>query len=141
MFTEAEVDEEINATERRVRDCVNYSRHRISSFDSADPDRLNQNFLTVEMTIEQLKGIINSVNNTCLGQSRINKTILKQLPIELITYLKSILHATLSVAYFLDSFKEATLKLIPKQNKNPHLVTDYLHISLLEIPGKFFEEN
>ncbi len=83
--------------------------------------------------------MISHTKNNSPGESKINKTILTKLPDSVIKELAEIFSHTLSMGYFPHNSKQATIKLIPKQGKDPRNPQNYRPISLLEIPGKIFE--
>lgn len=62
------------------------------------------------------------------------------MPHEAIEVFKSILNHALSMGYFPIKFKHAKIILLPKPNKEPTEPTNYRPISLLEVPGNFFEK-
>lgn len=140
VYTDHDLDER-NETEEEVRQFLNLNQHKITPYHTGDINRLNSdnNFLTFEITNDQITNIIKAMKSTCPGNSGINKIILKNLPEEAITRLKHIFNASLSAGYFPDKFKTATIKFIPKQGKNIKIPTNYRPISLLEVPGKLFE--
>lgn len=140
VYTDHDTDER-NETEEEVRQYLRHNQHKITPYHTGDKNRLNtdNNFLTFEITNEQITTIIKAMKSTCPGYSGINKIILKQLPEEAITRLRNIFNATLSAGYFPDKFKTATIKFIPKQGKNIKLPSNYRPISLLEVPGKILE--
>lgn len=140
IFQEADVDLNNNNHENIVREFLNDNLDRITPFPTADPARLDSNSpFTCPITEEEISDIIKSMKKTCPGDSGFNKTILMNLPNISKYILKNIFNATISAGYFPDKFKEASIKLIPKKNKNPHLVENYRPISLLEVPGKILE--
>ncbi len=138
IYTEEEEDED-NENENIVREHLNKNLHRISPYTYADPIRLNVefNFLTYDVTTEQIKCIMKHIKNTCSG---INKTILLDLPEEAIIRLKHVFNASLSARYFPDKFKMATIKFIPKKDRNIKYPINYRPISLIEVPGKYLKE-
>lgn len=70
----------------------------------------------------------------------INKTILKNLPDEAINILQALFNDTLSAGYFPETFKTAVIKMIPKNNKNPTNLINYIPISLLAVTGTVLEK-
>lgn len=144
VFTENDNDDdpdEDEETTTTVRQFLTDNLHRQSPYPNSDLSRLeDNNFLSTPITNADVTRVINRMKKTCPGQSGINKTILKQLPKIAISKLTNIFNASLSAGYFPDFFKTATIKLIPKTGKNPHQVSNYRPISLLEVPGKIFEK-
>lgn len=127
-------------TNNEVRAYLRNNIHRLTPYNTSDLTRLlPDNILTQPITTEEIKRIIKVTKNTCPGDSGINKTILSQLPEKALQKLTDIFNASLSAGYFPDCYKEATIKLIPKQGKNPHYSENYRPISLLEVPGKILE--
>ena len=139
LNTDNENDED-NTHENEIKDYLQHNIHRITPHNNADPTRLdNENMITQETTPLEIKTIIKQMKKTCPGQSGINKTILSRIPPVAVATLAGILNSSLSAGYFPDKFKQATIRLIPKQGKSPHIATNYRPISLLEVPGKIFE--
>lgn len=135
---EEEGDDETNTS---VSHYLEQHIHRTYPHELSDITRLSDDdFLIKPISNEDIINTIKKMKNTCPGISGINKTILRQLPIESISTLKHIFNASLSAGYFPDIFKIATLKLIPKKSKDPHQVVNYRPISLLEVPGKILEK-
>lgn len=76
-----------------------------------------------------------------LSETKINKTIIKNLPDSAITKLQWIFNHTLSMGLFPNKFKTVIIKLLPKpqtDNTNP---INYRPISLLEVTGKILEKS
>lgn len=96
MYTEHEADDE-DETEEQVKDYLQQNFHRITPYPTADNNRLNvdHNFLTFEITNDQIKNVIKTIKNTCPGNSGINKIILQHVPEEAITRLRHIFNASL----------------------------------------------
>lgn len=80
----------------------------------------------------QLK--IKNLKNNTPCETKINKTILKNL-------LTESLNIALSIGSFPDIFKHVKLKLILKVTKQPTNSNNYIPISLLEVQGKFLEKS
>ena len=141
IFTEDDDPTYDEDTDETVRLFLTNNIQRTFPYDYSDLSRLdNENSpLTSPITNDEINGIITYIKKTCPGQSGINKTILKNLPPHAITRLKHIFNASLASGYFPDAFKEAVIKLIPKQGKPPHHTANFRPISLLEVPGKIFE--
>ena len=74
------------------------------------------------------------------GESKIGHQIIKQLPENIIEYIKNIFNASLACGYFPKLFKSAILKLIPKEGKDATLPQNYRPIDLLDNIGKMFEK-
>ena len=140
IYTE---DDDYNGEEETIEEVNNFHRinhQRLTPYHTGDITRLRaDNYLTTQISNNEIETIINKLKKTCPGESGINKTILKHIPKEAITRLKNIFNASLSAGYFPDKWKDAVLRLIPKPNKSPHHPSNYRPISLLEVPGKIFE--
>ncbi len=70
----------------------------------------------------------------------INKKVMENCTKNSIKQLCNIYNAAFSLGYFPNAFKNAIIKLIPKENKSPKNPINYRPISLLEVPGKIFEK-
>lgn len=127
-------------TEITVNDYINDNTFNISPNIQGNPQLLNNDYFTLEITIEDIKNIIKQMKNNSPGQTKINKTILQKLPDETLEVYRMLLNISLSMGYFPKVFKHAKLKLIPKPNKPSTDPNNYRPISLLEVPGKIFEK-
>ena len=75
------------------------------------------------------------------GYSKMNKTIVTNLPANMLDNLIHIFNASLSCGIFPKKFKKAILKLLPKIGKDLKKVLNYRPISLLEMVGKIYEKS
>ena len=121
-------------------DYLRANGHRVSPFNEADPSRLSGDSpLGCLISSEELKAAIRSSKSSCPGGSKINKTIIENLPDCALGRLRCVLTAALSAGYFPDGFKAAEMRMIVKPGKVPTQPDSYRPISLLEVPGKIFE--
>lgn len=128
--TQQEVEEALHGTEEH------------KPYATTDLSRLNEEIgLIKPITRNELIGRIRSFKNRkAPSQSKVNKTILQKLPINMIDALKDILNAALSAGYFPTNFKHALIKMILKQGKQSIHSINYRPISLLETAGKAYEK-
>ena len=143
VFQEEEDQEHQNAVAEenlnKVNEYLNANLHRLTPYNNTDFSRLNSNLIDNTITPEDILYYIKLTKKTAPGNSGINKTIMSKLPQSAIVTLSHIYNASMSIGYFPDSWKESTIKLIPKTGKDPHDVNNYRPISLLEVPGKIYE--
>lgn len=119
---------------------INIFSNRIKPFPTANTNRLNvDNNYTKEITLEEIKMFIRRTKKKTPGSTKINKIILENSTNKTLEQLKNIFNACYSAGYFPNCFKEAIIKYIPKKDKAPTNPKNYRPISLLEVPGKFFE--
>jgi len=119
---------------------ININNNRVKSYPTVDINRINtENYHTREITLEEIKTFIKRSKKKTPGSTKINKVILEKCTEKTLEQLKNIFNACLSVGYFPNCFKEATIKFIPKKDKNLTNPINYRPISLLEVPGKIFE--
>ena len=103
-----------------VLDFLGANGHRASPYNEADPSRLlGDSPLSCLISSEELKAAIRSIKSTCPGGSKINKTIIANLPDCALGRLRCILTAALSAGYFPGSFKGAEMRMIVKPGKVP----------------------
>ena len=113
---------------------------RTHPYNNADPTRLTgQTALDCLISRQDIRQAIRTSKSTCPGASKINKTILLNLPDGALTRLRDVLNAALSAGYFPDRFKGAEMRMLVKPGKVPTRPDSYRPISLLEVPGKIFE--
>ena len=123
-----------------VNEYIEQNWGRTQPYEFADLSRLdNNNPLTREITNEDIKLVIKQFKNKAPGESGINKTLLSQLPDELITDFRINLNLTLSMGLYPKNFKIGLINLAPKPGKSPHNPINYRPITLLEVQGKLFE--
>ena len=128
--------------ERVVNNYINNNKLEILPYCQANPNNLNtDNYFTAEITIQNIKHIIQQIKNNTPGHTKINKLILQKLPNEVLEIYTKLLNISFSMGYFPLIFKHAKIKLIPKPNKPSIDPNNYRPISLLEVPGKIYEKN
>ena len=113
---------------------------RTTPFDTADLTRLTgTTTLDCLISSRELTAALKSGRTTAPGSSKINRTILLNLPAPALDRLRAIFNATLSAGYFPDGFKGAVMTMVPKSGKVPTRPDSYRPISLLEVHGKTLE--
>ena len=113
---------------------------RVNPFPTANTTRINnKNYLSREITVEEIKTFIKRSKKKTPGSTKINKIILEKCTDKALLQLKNILNACYAAGYFPNIFKEAIIKFIPKKDKALTNPINYRPISLLEVPGKIFE--
>lgn len=128
-------------TDNNINNYITANRDLISPYHTSDLSRLNnQEYTTATITLQEITNTIKSFKNNTPGHSKINKTILTNLPESALTKLTEIFNHTYSAGYFPQAFKTALIKLIPKPNKATTDPYNYRPISLLEVPGKILEK-
>lgn len=99
----------------------------------------NNNQLTTEISLTEIKTTISKMKNKAAGRSQINKKDLCNLPEHSLKKLRDIFNGCLATGYFPKVFKQATIILILKPGKPSNKVENFRPISLLKIPGKILE--
>lgn len=141
QITEEENNNFCHQTQRDVEEFLrNTNQHK--PYEKTNLTRLSEdNSLTKPISRNELIGRINSFKNRkAPGRTKINKTILQRLPLNMLDALTTILNAALSAGYFPQYFKHALIKMILKQGKQSVHSVNYRPISLLETAGKAFEK-
>ena len=116
------------------------NNYRIKPYEIANLNRLNpHDYLTKPIETYQIKMIIKKFKDKSPGQSQITKSILENVPNEMLNIFKDLLNLSLSMGYYPQYFKIALMHFIPKQNKDNTQAMNYRPISLLEVTGKIFE--
>lgn len=96
--------------------------------------------LTKEINLTELKTIFKTLKtNKAPGKDKITYEHIKAAPDVANTILLNIYNAMLKTAFIPSHFKTATISVIPKANKDPHLVGSYRPITLAPTLGKTFE--
>ena len=97
--------------------------------------------LLTPITIAELKRKFKSLKqNKAPGPDRIAYEHIKQAPNCAITVILKIYNAIIKTAFIPPQFKTAIINVIPKPNKNPHLINSYRPITLAPTLGKAFEK-
>ncbi|XP_068225475.1 uncharacterized protein [Palaemon carinicauda] len=127
--------------EQHVMAAIHDHADRIIPHDLEDLGRLDEDDSFLKpIQLQDIINIINQFQNKAPGQSKVNKTILKNLPNSMLSFLCHILNESLSMGYWPNFFKRAVLPFIGKKGKDLTSVSNYRPISLLETPGKIFEK-
>lgn len=123
--------------ENYLRNSMAHKPHTIIDYTRLDEN----NFLTKPITRNEIMTQIRSFKNRkAPGITKIDKTVLLKLPINMLDSLKVIYNAALSSGYFPTQFKVALIKMILKQGKQSIHPVNYRPISLLETVGKTYEK-
>ena len=91
------------------------------------------------ISLGDINNMLRGIRNKAPGYSGINKTILQNLPEEMMRDYTHILNHSLSMGYFPIKWHRAQITFIEKPEKDATLVANYRPIYLLEIPGKLYE--
>ena len=92
--------------------------------------------ITTEEVLSQLR---KCKNKSSPGSDGLNYLIIKKLSPNVIKYLTILFNAALHIGYFPQSWKHATVKLVPKPGKDNKEAKNWRPISLLSCVGKLFE--
>ena len=115
--------------------------YRTRPYEFANTRRLNpNNFLTKLTDNRHIISIIKQFKKKAPSKSGINKEILDNLPKEALDRLNIILNLALSMGYFMVFLKNGIMIFTTKPGKNNKYPINYRPITLLEVPGKFFEK-
>lgn len=95
--------------------------------------------MTKPIIATDISSTIRNFKNRAPGESKINKTILSKLPEAAVNRLQKILNLALSMGLFMEKFKSGIINLVGKEGKDPRQPENYRPITLLEVPGKLFE--
>ena len=104
----------------------------------ANLNRLNEDFPPITMT--ELTTALKTFKDKSPGPTNIRLRQLLNLPDNMTKALLPIFNITLSIGYFPDTFKKATMIFIPKSTSNQTDVTKFRPISLLDIQGKILDK-
>ena len=92
--------------------------------------------ITKEETMEHLK---NCKNKSSPGEDGLAYITLKKLPSNVFQIIIMLFNASLSLGYFPEKWKSATIKMIPKSGKDKKEAKNWRPISLLSCLGKLYE--
>lgn len=127
--------------QRMVEEYLRNHTNIYTSYQESDTTRLQgNNEIDTLITLTEIQTIIKHLKNDTPGETKINRPILKNLPISAIAKLQWIFSHTLSMGYFPQKFKTAIMKLLPKPDTDHTNPLNYRPISLLEVTGKLLEK-
>lgn len=128
-------------TQRQVETFWTNNEDKRRLYETSDLRRLEgRDGLDTLITTRELQTTVKSFRNNTPGETKMNKTILENIPDIALTKLQWIFNHALSLGYFPDRFKTAVIKLIPKPNTDQTNPINYRPISLLEVTDKILEK-
>lgn len=122
-----------------VENFISDHSEEIIPYNTGDMSRLDP-INCPRITLDELKDTVEHMKHKAPGATKISAPQIKNLPINMLNYLLYILNMCLSMGYFPDTFKHATMIFIPKGKSSQHQVANYRPISLLETYGKIFDK-
>lgn len=111
-------------------------RNKINSWKANNPPNNNKTYTTieeVELIVKTLK------KRKAPGGDRVNNKMLKNAPSNIISKLTEIINSCITLNYFPQQWKEATIILFPKPKKDPKNPENHRPISLLSALSKIYE--
>ncbi|KAK2707470.1 hypothetical protein QYM36_015238 [Artemia franciscana] len=90
-------------------------------------------------SLHELTTVIKSLPKTSPGDDGIYPHFIQNLPIDWVQILLGIINETWDHGLFPKSWKDGTVKLIPKQGKDKSKIENYRTITLLPVAGKIYE--
>ena len=127
--------------ENEVLEYLEENLELIQPYDTVDLGRLDpENPILKPATPSEIKRIISKFKKKAPGESSVNKTVLSNLPGNMIETFTIITNETISMGYFPDLVKIGLLRFIGKPGKPKTNANNYRPISLLEVPGKIIEQ-
>lgn len=111
--------------------------HRIAPYHTFDKTRLE---LIHPITEAELLHWIRHTKERALGFTTITRNMILNLPRSCLLTLTDILNSALSTGYFIDTFKQAKMIFIHKEDKDNTQVINHRPISLLEVIGKLYKK-
>lgn len=127
-------------TPRMVEEFLIHHQYTYQTYDTIGLPRLIPGHPVISsITIREGKVALKKFKkNKAPGISKINKTVLLQLPENILIAFTHLLNASLSTGLFPSIFKNAIVKFIAKALKSPN-VQNYRPMSLLETAAKIYE--
>jgi hypothetical protein len=105
------------------------------------PEEDDESLLAQPVTVPEVTRALQSCkSNSAPGVDQINYTMLKHLPSKMFAAIAQLFTICLLMGYFPLCWKTAIGVMIPKPNKDKHVVSNYRPISLLSTVGKLFEK-
>lgn len=128
-------------TQQEIEDYLQQTEEHLG-YDTIDLNRLDErNPLIKPFTRNNVLAVIRSFKNKKAARnSKIDKTILMKMPINMIDALTDIYNAAFSSGFFPTAFKQALIKMLLKKGKQTIHPVNYRPISLLETVSKTYEK-
>ena len=112
---------------------------RITPHNNSDINRLNINNCP-PISHTEVTDVIKAMKHKAPGLNKLTANQLKNLPPNMTNFLTEIFNHSLSAGYFPNSYKHATMTLIPKAGTSGTAVKDKRPISLLNVDGKLLDK-
>ena len=112
---------------------------RITPHNNSDINRLNINNCP-PISHTEVTDVIKAMKHKAPGPNKLTANQLKNLPPNMTNFLTEIFNHSLSARYFPNSYKHATMTLIPKAGTSGTAVKDKRPISLLNVDGKLLDK-
>ena len=112
---------------------------RITPHNNSDINRLNINNCP-PISHTEVTDVIQAMKHKAPGPNKLTANQLKNLPPNMTNFLTEIFNRSLSAGYFPNSYKHATMILIPKAGTSGTAVKDKRPISLLNVDGKLLDK-
>ena len=112
---------------------------RITPHNNSDINRLNINNCP-PISHTEVTDVIKAMKHKAPGPNKLTANQLKNLPPNMTNFLTEIFNHSLSAGYFPNSYKHATMTIIPKAGTSGTAVKDKRPISLLNVDGKLLDQ-
>lgn len=103
--------------EVKVESYLEGNQIRVTTYRCSDLNRLQgENYIDTLISVQEIKQVIKNFKNNTPGETSINKTVLKNIPIRALSTLQMLFNHSLSLGYIPKKFKTPLIKMIPKAN-------------------------
>ena len=122
-----------------IENQLNERTERITPRNNSDMNRLNINNCP-PISHTEVTDVIKAMKHKAPGPNKLTANQLKNLPPNMTNFLTEIFNHSLSAGYFPNSYKHATMTLIPKAGTSGTAVKYKRPISLLNVDGKLLDK-
>ena len=122
-----------------IENQLNERTERITPHNNSDINRLNINNCP-PISHTEVTDVIKAMKHKAPGPNKLTANQLKNLPPNMTNFLTEIFNHSLSAGYFPNSYKHATMTLIPKACTSGTAVKDKRPVSLLNVDGKLLDK-